>query len=125
LQKTDVLINILPLTATTKGILNHDLLCQLPKGAYLINVGRGGHLVEKDLIPLIDSGMLSGATLDVFEQEPLPAAHPFWQHPKIQLTPHVASMTNVKSTVAQMVENYQRMKDGRALLNVVSPKKGY
>jgi len=125
LQKTDILINILPLTASTKGILNHDLLSQLPKGAYLINVGRGGHLVEKDLIPLIDSGQLTGATLDVFEKEPLPKNHPFWSHSKIQVTPHVASMTNVKSTVNQVVANYQRMKEGRALLNEVSPMKGY
>ncbi len=125
LKKTDVLINILPLTSSTKGILNHDLLSQLPKGAYLINVGRGGHLVENDLIPLIDSGQLSGATLDVFEKEPLPKNHLFWNHRKIQVTPHVASMTNVKSTVNQVVENYLRMKNGRELLNEVSPQKGY
>ncbi len=125
LKQTDVLINILPLTASTKGILNEKLLSQLPKGAYLINVGRGGHLVENDLIPLIDNGHLSGATLDVFHTEPLPKPHPFWKHPKIQITPHVASLTNLESAVHQVVENYKRMKRGEELLNEVSPQKGY
>lgn len=125
LNKTDVLINILPLTASTKGILNHHLLSQLPKGSYLINVGRGGHLVEEDLLPLIDDGQLSGATLDVFQTEPLPKNHLFWRHPKVQITPHVASLTNVESAVNQVVENYLRMKDGRDLVNEVSGIKGY
>lgn len=125
LKKTDVLINILPLTQSTKSILNHDLFNQLPKGSYIINVGRGGHLVEKDLIPLIDSGQLSGATLDVFQTEPLPPKHPFWRHPKIQITPHVASMTNVNTTVNQIVENYERMQKGEVLLNEVFSDRGY
>lgn len=125
LSKTNILINILPLTTATKGILNQDLLSHLSKGAYLINVGRGGHLVEGDLIPLIDSGQLAGATLDVFEKEPLPITHPFWKHPKIQVTPHVASLTNVESAVNQVVENYLRMMQGQALLNEVSAVKGY
>lgn len=125
LKQTDVLINILPLTASTIGILNEKLLSQLPQGAYLINVGRGGHLVETDLIPLIDSGHLSGATLDVFHTEPLPKNHPFWNHSKIQVTPHVASLTNLESAVNQVVENYERMKSGGKLLNEVSPNKGY
>ncbi|MFK7982274.1 MAG: 2-hydroxyacid dehydrogenase [Saprospiraceae bacterium] len=125
LKNTDVLINILPLTATTQGILNHQLLTQLPKGAHIINVGRGGHLMEKDLLPLVENGQLSGATLDVFQEEPLPKNHPFWAHPKIVVTPHIASLTNVQSAVNQVVENYQRMKKGVDLLNEVSPKKGY
>ncbi len=125
LKNTDVLINILPLTAATTGILNQQLLSQLPKGAYLISVGRGGHLVEGDLIPLIDSDHLAGATLDVFHTEPLPHKHPFWRHSKVQVTPHVASLTNVESAVNQVVENYQRMKRGEKLLNEVSSEKGY
>jgi len=125
LKHTDVLINILPLTASTTGILNEKLLNQLPKEAYLINVGRGGHLVEADLIPLIDKGQLAGATLDVFHTEPLPKQHPFWKHPKIQVTPHVASLTNVESAVNQVLENYQRMKSGKNLLNEVSTNRGY
>lgn len=125
LKQTDVLINILPLTTSTTGILNEKLLSQLPRGAYLINVGRGGHLVEVDLIPLIDNGHLSGASLDVFHTEPLPQKHPFWTHPKIQITPHVASLTNLESAINQVVENYKRMKRGEKLLNEVSPEKGY
>lgn len=125
LENTDVLINILPLTTTTKGILNRPLLTQLPKGAYLINVGRGGHLVEKDLLSLVEEEQLSGATLDVFRTEPLPNNHPFWTQPKIIITPHIASLTNIGSAVNQVVENYQRMIKGEHLLNEVSPKKGY
>ena len=125
LKNTDVLINILPLTAATAGILKKHLFTELPKGAYLINVGRGGHLVEKDLIPLLENGQLSGATLDVFYQEPLPKYHPFWTHPKITVTPHIASLTNVESAVNQVVDNYHRMVAGKSLLNEVSSEKGY
>ena len=125
LKNTDVLINILPLIATTTGILNKTLFNQLPKGAYLINVGRGGHLIEEDLPSLIANGQLAGATLDVFRQEPLLLNHPFWTHPKIRVTPHIASLTNVESAVNQVVENYQRMITGKPLLNEVSPQKGY
>lgn len=125
LTETDILINILPLTTQTKNILNHKLLSQLPKGAYLINVGRGGHLVEAELLPLIDNGHLAGATLDVFQEEPLPHSHPFWTHPKIVATPHIASLTNIKSAVNQIVENYHRMIKGERLLNEVSSEKGY
>jgi len=125
LENTDVLINILPLTTSTKGILKQQLFTQLPKGAYIINVGRGGHLIEKDLIPLVENGQLSGATLDVFQEEPLPKNHPFWGHPKIVITPHIASLTNVQSAVNQVVENYQQMVKGGQLLNEVSAKKGY
>lgn len=125
LAKTDVLINILPLTPQTTGILNKENLQLLKKGAYIINVGRGGHLVENDLPNLIDSEQLSGATLDVFAQEPLPQNHPFWTHPKITVTPHIASLTNIESAINQVVENYQRMEKGEALLNEVSADKGY
>ena len=125
LKNTDVLINILPLTASTTGILNTTFLERLPKGAYLINVGRGGHLIEADLLPLIENGQLAGATLDVFQEEPLPKNHPFWTCPKVVVTPHIASLTKVESAVNQVVENYQRMMKGELLLNEVSPKKGY
>jgi len=125
LKNTTVLINILPLTAATTGILNKSLFQQLPKGAYLINVGRGGHLIENDLLPVINNGQLAGATLDVFHQEPLPKNHPFWTHPKIVVTPHIASLTNVESVVNQVVENYHRMITGKKMLNEVSPQKGY
>lgn len=125
LSQTAILINILPLTPDTEGILNQKSLSLLKKRAYLINVGRGGHLVEEDLIPLIDHGQLSGAFLDVFHTEPLPTPHPFWEHPKVTITPHIASLTNVETAVEQLVENYRRFKTGKQLLHVVSLKKGY
>jgi len=125
LSQTDILINILPLTPNTEGILNQKNLCLLKKGAYLINVGRGGHLVEEDLIPLLNAGQLSGAFLDVFRTEPLPSEHPFWTHPQVSVTPHIASLTHVETAVAQLVENYQRFKAGKALRHEVSLEKGY
>lgn len=125
LSQTDILINILPLTTSTAGILNQKSLAILKNGAYLINVGRGGHLVEEDLIPLIDNGQLSGAFLDVFRTEPLPPEHPFWAHPQVSVTPHIASLTHVETAVAQLVENYQRFKAGSPLLHEVSLEKGY
>ena len=125
LAESDVLICLLPLTPETENILNQELFEKLPKNAYLINVARGKHLVEEDLIIAIDKGQLSGAALDVFREEPLPAEHLFWAHPKIHLTPHVASVTNPSSVVFQVLENYQRMRNGEGLKNVVSKEKGY
>jgi glyoxylate/hydroxypyruvate reductase A len=125
LKRTTILVCLLPLTDDTKGILNKETLSLLPAGAFLINVARGGHLEEEDLIPLIDSGSLSGACLDVFKQEPLPKEHPFWAHPKIKITPHVASVSDPASVVPQLVENYKRILKKEPLLNVVDPQKGY
>ncbi|WP_297764128.1 NAD(P)-dependent oxidoreductase, partial [uncultured Muriicola sp.] len=125
LNQTTILVCLLPLTNATKGILNKETLSSLPAGAYLINVARGGHLVEDDLIPLIDSGQLSGACLDVFHQEPLPEEHPFWAHPKVKITPHVASVSDPASVVPQLVENYKRILRKESLLNLVDPQKGY
>ena len=125
LKNSDFLINLLPLTNKTRGILNKNTLEKLQKNAFLINVGRGEHLIERDLIELLDSSILSGALLDVFKQEPLPENHPFWQHSKIQITPHIASLTNIESAIDQIVENYQRFTHHKELINIVSLKKGY
>jgi len=125
LEETDFLINLLPLTKETEGILNLKTLKNLPKETFLINVGRGEHLVENDLIKLLDNSQLSGALLDVFSEEPLPENHPFWKHPKIQVTPHVASLTNVESAINQIVENFERYTNNKALKNIVSLNKGY
>lgn len=125
LAETDILINILPLTPQTTRLLNRSNLQQLPKGAYFINVGRGGHLVDVDLLALLQAEHLSGALLDVFHQEPLPEDHPFWTHPAIALTPHIASLTNVETAMAQIIENYRRLLSGQDLLNVVQKEKGY
>ena len=123
--KVDVLINLLPLTPVTYGILSADFFAKLGKSAYLINVARGEHLVEKDLFEALDDGRLSGALLDVFEEEPLPEGHPFWTHPKITITPHVASWTDPATAAQQLVENYHRMCSGKALLNQIDRNKGY
>jgi glyoxylate/hydroxypyruvate reductase A len=125
LAETRVLVCLLPLTDETRGILNRDTLARLRPGAYVINVARGGHLVEEDLIPLIDSGHLAGATLDVFRQEPLPAGHPFWRHPKITLTPHTAARTLRDESVAQIVAKIGRLEQGQSIAGVVDPSKGY
>lgn len=125
LSGCDILICLLPLTPETKNILDKNLLQQLPKGAYLINVARGNHLVDEDLLELLDSGYLSGAALDVFRTEPLPEAHPFWKHPKVLVTPHVASITDPVKTVEQLIDNYRRMLLGNDLKNTVDRQKGY
>ncbi|APZ47719.1 glyoxylate/hydroxypyruvate reductase A [Polaribacter reichenbachii] len=125
LNNSDFLINLLPLTPKTKGILNTKTFQQLPKNAFIINVGRGEHLITKDLIHQLNNDTLSGAFLDVFNKEPLPKEHPFWQHSKIQISPHIASLTNVKTATNQIIENYKRFLNNEHLLNVVSLKKGY
>ena len=119
------MVCLLPLTEETKGILNKALFFELPHGAYLINVARGGHLHESDLLDALHSGKLGGASLDVFEQEPLPKDHPFWREPNIFITPHVASVSSPASIIPQVVENYNRLQAGEPLLNTVSRKRGY
>ena len=125
LSVSNILVCLLPLTKETRGILNRSLFEQLPVGAYVINVARGGHLVDVDLIAMIDSGHLSGACLDVYHDEPLKSDHPFWTHPKIFMSPHVASVSDVKSVVPQLLENYERYKSGLPLVNLVSTIRGY
>jgi glyoxylate/hydroxypyruvate reductase A len=125
LSKSDILICLLPLTSATVNILNRETFKQLPDGAFIINVARGEHLVEEDLLTAIDKGKLSGACLDVFREEPLPKDHIFWLHPKVTITPHVASITSPESVAPQIIENYRRLKEGKPLLNVVSLEKGY
>lgn len=125
LATADILICLLPLTPETANILNKDNLLKLPKQAYVINVARGEHLVEEDLIQVIDAGHLAGASLDVLREEPLPEGHPFWTHPKISVTPHIASVTDPESAVVQLLENYDRAQSGEPLLNLVSRTKGY
>lgn len=125
LKQSGILICLLPLTPLTRGILNKKSFAHLPQGAYIINVARGAHLVEKDLLAAIDSDHLSGACLDVFANEPLPPKHPFWQHPKIRITPHISSMTDPFSAAQQVVENYHRLLANQPLLNQVNVEKGY
>jgi len=122
---TDILICLLPLTPETRGILARPLFEMLPKGAKLINVGRGDHLVEADLIPAIESGRIASATLDVFAREPLPPEHPFWTHPKITVTPHVAAFGAAVSAAPVVIENLRRAMAGKRLLNQVDIDRGY
>jgi len=125
LAETRVLVCLLPLTAETRGIMNRRTLSLLRPGAYVINVARGSHLVEEDLIPLLDSGQLDGAALDVFQQEPLPAGHPFWRHPKITITPHTAARTLRDESVAQIASKIARLERGETIAGIVDPTKGY
>ncbi|WP_425405526.1 2-hydroxyacid dehydrogenase [Hwanghaeella sp.] len=104
LSQTDILINVLPLTPETEGILNRACFEKLPRGAALIQMGRGSHLIEEDLLAALDDGQLSGASLDVFSAEPLPAENPLWSHPRIFMTPHIAS-TPEPAAVVRSVQN--------------------
>ncbi|MDR6301999.1 2-hydroxyacid dehydrogenase [Mesonia maritima] len=125
LKESNILVCLLPLTNETEEILSKKIFQQLPKGAYLINVGRGPHLVEEDLKNALEREQLSGAALDVFQEEPLPKEHWFWNHKKIQLTPHTASVTDPESISSQVIENLNRLKKGKKLLHTVSLEKGY
>jgi glyoxylate/hydroxypyruvate reductase A len=125
LARTDILVCLLPLTRDTAGILNAATFAGLPRGAYLINVARGAHLVEADLIAALDSGRLAGATLDVFREEPLPAANPLWRHPKVLITPHVASYASPLTAAEGVAENIRRARAGQPLLHQVDRARGY
>lgn len=125
LSHCDILICLLPLTSATKGILNAQLFKQLPQDAYVINAARGAHLVEEDLLTALNNNHLSGACLDVFRVEPLPENHSFWQHPKITITPHIASKTNPRSVAQQIVENYHRAIKNEPLANVINTNLEY
>lgn len=125
LANSEVLVNLLPVTPSTTDILNSGLLSKLPKGSYLINVARGNHLVESDLLDALDSGHLSGALLDVFKEEPLPVENPLWVHPKITITPHVASVTTPSSAIDLLLENLKNLKEGKELLHTVELARGY
>ncbi|WLS80426.1 glyoxylate/hydroxypyruvate reductase A [Erwinia pyri] len=125
LARTDILICLLPLTAATEGILNASLFNQLPEGAALVQVGRGKHLNQAHLLDALESGQLSAAVLDVTSPEPLPAGHPFWSHPGIWLTPHIASQTQPESAVGALLENIRRYERGEKLTGLVDREKGY
>ncbi|MFL6689452.1 MAG: 2-hydroxyacid dehydrogenase [Alphaproteobacteria bacterium] len=125
LARTDILICLLPLTPETRGILSESLFAQLPNGAFVINVARGGHLVDADLVAAIDCGHLSGATLDVFHIEPLPEDHPFWTHPKITVTPHVAAISETRIAAQYVANGIARFERGDPLANLVDLRRRY
>jgi len=125
LANTNLLICMLPATEETNGILNANLINKLPKGSYLINVGRGRQQVDEDIIACLDSGQLAGAFLDVFPQEPLPPSSPMWEHPQVFITPHIAVVTKLEAAIPQIVENYKRLKANEKLINLIDRTKGY
>ena len=125
LARTRILVCLLPLTPQTEGILNRANLSRMIPGGYLINVARGAHLVEEDLLALLESGQLAGATLDVFRTEPLPQGHPFWNHPKITLTPHTSARTLREETVAQIAGKIRAVERGEPIAGVVDRQRGY
>jgi len=125
LAGTRVLVNLLPLTPETRDIMNQDTLSRLLPGAYVINVARGAHLVDEDLLALIDAGHVAGATLDVFRTEPLPAQHPFWREPRITLTPHTSARTLRDESIAQIARKITALARGEPIAGVVDHARGY
>ena len=125
LAASRVLVNLLPLTPQTQDIINRDTLSRLQPGAYVVNVARGAHLVEEDLLALIDSGHVAGATLDVFRTEPLPAGHPFWTHPRIIATPHTSARTLREESISQITRKMAALDRGEPVAGTVDPVRGY
>ncbi len=125
LARSDVLVCLLPLTPDTIGVLGGKTFARLPRGAYVINAARGGHLVEADLLAALGSGQLAGATLDVFAQEPLPGDHPFWRDPRITISPHVASDTHARTAAKSIAASIRRIEAGESLAYVVDLDRGY
>ena len=125
LNRSEILVCLLPLTATTTNILNAKTFAALPAGSYVINCARGAHLVDDDLIAALDSGHLGGAALDVFRAEPLLAEHPFWTHPKISVSPHIAALTVADTAMTTIIENIHRSRRGQPIPNVLQVEKGY
>ncbi|PZX61049.1 glyoxylate/hydroxypyruvate reductase A [Algoriphagus ratkowskyi] len=125
LKEVNVLVCLLPLTPDTENILNLALFEKCNPNTYLINVARGKHLVDDDLTIALEQGLLSGAMLDVYREEPLPKDHPFWENWKITMTPHIASVTNPEAAAPQVIENIKRSRENKELVNVVNRTKGY
>jgi glyoxylate/hydroxypyruvate reductase A len=125
MRGTQVLVSMLPLTPETNNLLDRARLSQLPEGAYLVNVARGAQVAEPDLLALIRAGHIAGATLDVFRNEPLPAPHPFWNEPRITITPHISAITLREEAVRQIAHKIELLEQGEHVADVVDRKRGY
>ena len=125
LPKSEFTVCLLPLTSRTQGLLDRARLSRLPRGAYVVNVSRGGLVVDEDLLALLDNEHLTGATLDVFRDEPLPPEHRFWHHPRVTLTPHVSAVTLVQESVAQIAAKIRCLEAGLPITGVVGRERGY
>jgi glyoxylate/hydroxypyruvate reductase A len=125
LAHSQILVCLLPLTDETRDLLGAHAFARMPRGACLINAARGAVVVDEELLAALDMDHLSGATLDVFRQEPLPPAHPFWRHPRVTVTPHIASLTNLESVAAQLTDNVCRFAAGKPLAHAVERGRGY
>lgn len=123
--QSDILVNVLPLTDATRNLLDRPFFAQMPRGAALVQMGRGEHLVEADLLDALESGQIGSASVDVFRQEPPPEDHPFWSHPRILVTPHKASDTTPAETLRQVIENYLALCEGRVPPGLVDRAAGY
>lgn len=125
LKQTEFLVILLPLTEDTRDIVNRNFLNKLPHGAYVINAGRGPLVVDEDLLAALDHGQIAGAALDVFNQEPLPPASPYWKHPAVTITPHVASITLPVTSARHVADNIQRHREGKPLTHLADLSRGY
>lgn len=123
--RADIVVNMLPLTETTRDLLSREFFAKMRPGAALIQMGRGEHMIETDLLFALDSGHLSGASVDVFRKEPLPEDHPFWSHPRIVVTPHKASDTTPSEILRQVHENFIALREGRSPPGLVNRELGY
>lgn len=125
LPATDVLVNLLPLTPATRGLLSASLFARLPRGAGIVNLARGAHLVEPDLLAALDAGQVGHAVLDVFAHEPLPPDHPYWSHPRVTVLPHVAAATDPRSAAAVVGANLRALAEGGPIAHLVDRRRGY
>jgi glyoxylate/hydroxypyruvate reductase A len=125
LAASEIVINLLPLTDATRGLIDARLLAALPRGAALVNLGRGAHVVDADLLAALDAGRLRHAVLDVFHTEPLPPEHRYWRHPRVTVLPHAAALTDPRSAAAVVAANLRALRDGRPLAHLVDRRRGY